>query len=48
MSRMTRNEFCAKRSLIALAATLCLIFPASSESARAGFSGSRQHVLRIS
>lgn len=32
---MTRNVFCAKRSLIALAATLCLIFPGSNESARA-------------
>src|SRR5918998_645496 len=35
ISRMTRNVFCAKRSLIALAATLCLIFPGSNESARA-------------
>src|SRR5918998_4440884 len=35
ISRMTRNVFCAKRSLIALAATLCLIFPVSNESARA-------------
>jgi hypothetical protein len=32
---MTRNVFCAKRSLIALAATLCLISPGSNELARA-------------
>jgi hypothetical protein len=35
ISLMTRNVFCAKRSLIALAATLCLSFPVSNESARA-------------
>jgi hypothetical protein len=35
ISPMTKNVFCGKRPLIALAATLCLIFPVSNESARA-------------